>query len=85
MTVLCQQAPWGPNRVPHQKLTEDGFEHLPGRSASHFIIATDLGQTGNPVHPDGMVGMIEGMLAQGVTQADVTKMVKENPASLLGL
>jgi len=53
--------------------------------ADHFIIASDLGQTGNPVHPDGMVGMVEGMLAQGVAQADVDKMVRGNPAGLLGL
>lgn len=53
--------------------------------AKHFIMASDLGQTGNPVHPDGMVGMVEGMLAEGIAQADVDKMVRDNPAGLLGL
>jgi len=53
--------------------------------ADHFIMASDLGQTGNPVHPDGMVGMVEGMLAEGIAQADVDKMVRGNPAALLGL
>lgn len=53
--------------------------------AEHFIVATDLGQTGNPVHPDGMVEMVNGLMNAGISEADIGKMVRSNPARLLGL
>jgi hypothetical protein len=51
----------------------------------HFIIASDLGQQGNPVHPDGMLGFIEGLKAAGLTDHDIDLVARQNPARLLGL
>ncbi len=53
--------------------------------AQHFILASDLGQTGNPIHPDGMVELINGLMAEGIPRADIDVMVRENPGKLLGL
>src|SRR6267378_406576 len=53
--------------------------------ASHFILSSDLGQNGTPMHPDGMEMMINGMKREGISQADVDLMVKKNPARFLGL
>ncbi|HEA53508.1 hypothetical protein LCGC14_1273550 [marine sediment metagenome] len=53
--------------------------------SEHFILASDLGQTGNPIPPDGMLQMIEGMRAAGVSKADIDIMARTNPAQLLGL
>jgi len=53
--------------------------------AESFIIASDLGQTGNPIHPDGMILMVEGLIKAGVSEADVGKMMRINPANLLDL
>lgn len=53
--------------------------------ADHMLLSTDLGQHANMTHPDGMEDMITGLLKEGVPQADVDKMVKSNPARLLGL
>ena len=53
--------------------------------ADHLLLSTDLGQHANMTHPDGMEDMITGLLKEGVSQADVDKMVKGNPARLLGL
>ena len=53
--------------------------------ASHFILSSDLGQNGTPMHPDGMEMMINGMKREGLSQADVDLMVKRNPARFLGL
>lgn len=48
-------------------------------------LTTDLGQAGNPLPVEGMRAYIAGLLALGFTQAEVSRMVRENPARLLGL
>lgn len=49
------------------------------------ILATDLGQVGNPLHPDGMAMFIEAMRKAGFSQTDIDQMAKTNPAQALGL
>lgn len=49
------------------------------------ILATDLGQVGNPLHPDGMAMFIEAMRKAGFSQTDIDQMAKTNPARVLGL
>jgi microsomal dipeptidase-like Zn-dependent dipeptidase len=51
----------------------------------HFIIASDLGQTGNPIHADGIEAMVRGLEAEGIPSKDVAMMARDNPARLLGL
>jgi hypothetical protein len=51
----------------------------------HCILSSDMGQPGNPLHPDGLVALFAGLKAQGFTQAEIDRMAKENPARLLGL
>jgi microsomal dipeptidase-like Zn-dependent dipeptidase len=53
--------------------------------AAHFILSSDLGQSGNPTHPDGYAKMVAGLKKAGVSQADLDLMMKKNPAKLLGL
>jgi len=49
------------------------------------ILASDLGQVGNPVHPDGLSAFFQLLLKQGFSQADIDIMSKANPARALGL
>ncbi len=49
------------------------------------ILATDLGQTNNPLHPDGIAAFIEAMRTRGLSQTDLNLMTKTNPADALGL
>lgn len=49
------------------------------------IMSTDLGQAGNPLHPDGLAAFITAMRNEGFSQRDVDLMTKDNPARLLGL
>jgi hypothetical protein len=53
--------------------------------ADRCILSTDLGQTVNPPHADGMTAFIEGLRELGLTQAAMDRMTKRNPARLLGL
>jgi Family of unknown function (DUF6282) len=49
------------------------------------IVASDLGQVVNPLHPDGMEAFLGGLKSEGFTDAEISRMARENPARLLGL
>src|SRR3989441_2001113 len=51
----------------------------------HCILSSDLGQAGNPLHPDGLEAYFRGLRAQGFSVAEIDRMAKTNPARLLGL
>jgi hypothetical protein len=50
-----------------------------------LVISSDLGQSGNMTHPDGLEAAIAAMKSAGVTDADIDVMMRKNPARLLGL
>ncbi|MBV9746917.1 MAG: hypothetical protein JO099_24410 [Acidobacteriia bacterium] len=49
------------------------------------ILSSDLGQPGNPLHPDGLAAFFEALRQQGFSQAEIDVMSKTNPARVLGL
>ena len=53
--------------------------------AEHFLISSDFGQAENPPHAVGLRRFIRALLAAGVTEAQVDRMARRNPARLLGL
>jgi hypothetical protein len=53
--------------------------------AKNLVLSTDLGQSGNMNHPDGLEMMAAAVLKEGVTQDELDWMTKKNPARLLGL
>ena len=53
--------------------------------AASVIISSDLGQPNNPLHPDGLLALYQGLVAHGIAQAEIVQMTKTNPARLLEL
>ena len=53
--------------------------------AEYFAMSTDLGQAGNPLHPEGWRAYISAMREAGVSANEIDTMAKRNPARLLGL
>jgi hypothetical protein len=49
------------------------------------ILSSDLGQAGNPLHPDGLAVFFAGLKQQGFTNGEIGRMSKTNPAKMLGL
>jgi len=49
------------------------------------ILASDLGQVGNPLHPDGLAAFIGQLSQHGFSRAELDLMTKTNPAKALGL
>lgn len=51
----------------------------------HCILASDLGQAGNPVHPDGLESFFRELRGAGFREGEIARMARENPAAALGL
>ena len=51
--------------------------------AQHFVLGTDLGQTGNPTPADGLQMFVTGLLAQGITREQIETMGRDVPGALL--
>jgi hypothetical protein len=49
----------------------------------HFVLGTDLGQTGNPTPADGLQMFVAGLQAEGITPAQIQTMGREVPGALL--
>jgi hypothetical protein len=53
--------------------------------ADKVLISSDLGQSGNMTHPDGLEAAVAAMKKEGISDADIDTMMRKNPARLLGL
>jgi hypothetical protein len=53
--------------------------------ARGIVVSSDLGQSANITHPDGLEVAIGAMKREGIGDADIDLMVRKNPARLLGL
>jgi hypothetical protein len=51
----------------------------------HCILASDLGQPGNPTPAEGLIAFFTGLRELGFTEAEIAVMSKTNPARLLAL
>ena len=60
-------------------------EAIRAAGAASVVISSDLGQLGNPLHPDGLLALYRGLMAHGISEAEIAQMSRTNPARLLGL
>jgi hypothetical protein len=51
--------------------------------ARHFVLGTDLGQSGNPTPADGLQMFVAGLLAEGISRDEIDAMGREVPGALL--
>ncbi len=49
------------------------------------VLATDFGQTENPLPVEGMLAYVQGLLDNGFTEAEVRQMSATNASALLDL
>jgi hypothetical protein len=66
------------------QLTKEA-EAIKAIGAASFVISSDLGQPPNPLHTEGLLAMYKGLMAHGVSAAEIDVMARKNPARLLGL
>jgi microsomal dipeptidase-like Zn-dependent dipeptidase len=53
--------------------------------AKSIVVSSDLGQSANITHPDGIEVAVGAMKKEGISDADIDLMLRKNPAALLGL
>jgi hypothetical protein len=53
--------------------------------AKSVLVSSDLGQSSNMTHPDGIEAAFGAIKKEGVADADIELMLRKNPAKLLGL
>jgi len=53
--------------------------------AKSCILSSDMGQKGNPTHPDGLEAFLAALRHEGISQTDIDLMSRTNPARALGL
>ena len=63
---------------------EQVYANIREVGSASTILATDLGQTTAPYPDDGLETFISNLLDNGFKEADVRRMVRDNPAQLLG-
>jgi hypothetical protein len=61
------------------KETAFGIKYL---GPEHCILSSDLGQIGNPSPVEGIEAFIRGLLENGLTEKDISRMWVENPSYL---
>jgi hypothetical protein len=64
---------------------EDFLEAIREVGPANVAISSDLGQPLNPVHTDGLIAFVRKLREVGFTQAEIDRMLRENPARFLGL
>jgi hypothetical protein len=62
---------------------QETIEAIKAVGAEHFILGTDLGQTGNPSHADGLQMFVTELMGQGITKDQIQLMGREVPSTLL--
>jgi hypothetical protein len=58
-------------------------ERVRSVGTKHFVLGTDLGQTGNPTPADGLQMFVTGLMAEGLTREQIETMGRETPGALL--
>ena len=69
----------------HELQMPDYVKAIQALGVEHCILSSDLGQAGNPLHPDGLEAYFKELRAAGFSAAEIDRMAKTNPAKLLGL
>ncbi len=73
--------PW--MRAWRQVKIQESVQAIREVGAQHFVLATDLGQTGNPTHADGLQMFVSELMAQGITKDQIKLMGRETTGALL--
>jgi microsomal dipeptidase-like Zn-dependent dipeptidase len=64
---------------------EDNAAAIKAVGAQHFVLGTDLGQTGNPSHPDGYQMFVQQLEKVGIAKQNIDQIARVTPGQLLGM
>ena len=81
-TALGSNPTWGGTSAEKLRTYAEAIRAV---GPEHVVISSDLGQSMNPIHTDGLAVFLAQLLQAGFTRGEVDQMSKLNPARLLGL
>ena len=84
-TWMGPDAPHAWMRTWRKVSAADAAAAMKAIGAEHFVLGSDLGQTGNPTHPDGYKLLVLGLKKECISDAELDLMMRKNPAKILGL
>lgn len=64
---------------------EEIVRQIRGVGCGQVILSTDFGQVSSPHSDEGMLEYMRRLLEQGISQADLFRMTRDNPRRLLGV
>ncbi|MEK7386753.1 MAG: hypothetical protein AABZ83_09950 [candidate division NC10 bacterium] len=64
---------------------KDNANAIKDIGAQNVVMGTDLGQTGNPSHIDGLKAMVAGLKAEGLSDEQIKLIARDNAATMLGV
>jgi len=70
-------------RAWRQVSISETVEAVHAIGADHFVLGTDLGQAGNPLHVDGLEMFVNDLIHGGVSSDEIKLMGREVPGALL--
>ena len=82
VAIFCCQIPSLPTTIWRSYEGEASLIDRVG--AGSFVLSTDLGQRNNPSPVEGLATFVDGLLAEGISEDDVSIMTRVNPATALG-
>lgn len=81
-TALASNSQW---QVSAEEKFAAYVESIREVGSEHVVISSDLGQSMNPIHTDGLSVFLGQLLQAGFSQPEIDQMTKTNPSWLLGL
>jgi hypothetical protein len=79
---FCGGSVTGPDAAARLDRYADAIRKI---GPASVVLSSDLGQKGNALPPDGFAVFLLALRSRGFTEAELSRMSKENPAKLLGL
>ena len=83
--IMGEDAHFGWMRHWKKVTPEDMAKAIKEVGADHFVLGSDLGQSGNPIHPDGYRKMVAGLKKAGLSDEALKKVMATNAEKQLGL
>jgi len=81
--LMGPEAPLEWMRHSHRVALAETAARIQSVGARHFVLGTDLGQTGNPTPADGLQMFVTGLAAEGISREQIQTMGREVPGALL--
>lgn len=73
------------NFTNSEESIKEHIEAIHKIGAQHFVLSSDRGQAKGPLHTDGLVNAAKALISRGISEADVSRMMKDNPIKMMGL